>query len=88
MLASSPASMVNQKSTDLGIPNRFRLNSSCFRRETRIEDSVREAQCPQPVKADIRARMAISGVGPTADIGRFEIPQRSTPRCDIVLSVA
>src|SRR5215471_11499435 len=30
MLASFPASMVNQKSTDLGIPNRFSLNSSRF----------------------------------------------------------
>ena len=28
MLASFPASMVNQISADLGIPNRFRLNSS------------------------------------------------------------
>jgi hypothetical protein len=28
MLASFPASMVNQKSTDLGIPDRFSLNSS------------------------------------------------------------
>ena len=31
MLASFPASMVNQKPTDLGIPNRFKLNSSRFR---------------------------------------------------------
>jgi len=31
MLASFPASMVNQKSTDLGIPNRFKLISSRFR---------------------------------------------------------
>ena len=31
MLASFPASMVNQKLTDLGIPNRFKLNSSRFR---------------------------------------------------------
>src|SRR5262249_19044863 len=30
MLASFPASMVNQRSSDLGIPNRFRLNSSRF----------------------------------------------------------
>ena len=30
MLASVPASMVNQKPTDLGIPNRFKLNSSRF----------------------------------------------------------
>jgi hypothetical protein len=30
MLASFPASMVNQKPTDLGIPNRFRLTSSRF----------------------------------------------------------
>ena len=28
MLASSPASMVNQKRPDLGIPNRFKLTSS------------------------------------------------------------
>jgi hypothetical protein len=31
MLASFPARMVNQKPTDLGIPNRFKLNSSRFR---------------------------------------------------------
>src|SRR4051812_41611453 len=30
MLASFPARMVNQKRTDLGIPNRFSLNSSRF----------------------------------------------------------
>jgi hypothetical protein len=30
MLASFPASMVNQKSVDLGIPNRFSLISSRF----------------------------------------------------------
>jgi hypothetical protein len=30
MLASIPASMVNQKPTDLGIPNRFKLSSSRF----------------------------------------------------------
>jgi hypothetical protein len=35
MLASFPASMVNQKSTDLGIPNRFKLISSRFSRATR-----------------------------------------------------
>ena len=31
MLASYPASMVNQKQVDLGIPNRFDLTSSRFR---------------------------------------------------------
>jgi hypothetical protein len=31
MLASDPASMVNQKQPDLGIPNRFNLNSLRFR---------------------------------------------------------
>jgi hypothetical protein len=31
MLASCPASMVNQKHTDLGIPNRFKLTASRFR---------------------------------------------------------
>src|SRR5437764_3033422 len=30
MLASSPASMVNQKRLDLGIPNRFKVASSRF----------------------------------------------------------
>src|SRR5690349_1891127 len=30
MLASSPASILNQNLTDLGIPNRFTLNSSRF----------------------------------------------------------
>jgi hypothetical protein len=30
MLASIPASMVNQKPADLGIPNRFNLNSFRF----------------------------------------------------------
>src|SRR5207248_220816 len=30
MLASSPASMVNQKRLDLGIPNRFKVTSSRF----------------------------------------------------------
>jgi hypothetical protein len=37
MLASFPASMVNQKHTDLGIPNRFRLNSSRFSAAFRFE---------------------------------------------------
>jgi hypothetical protein len=32
MPASFPASMVNQKPPDLGIPNRFSLNSSRFSR--------------------------------------------------------
>ena len=31
MLASIPASMVNQKLADLGIPHRFNLNQSRFR---------------------------------------------------------
>ena len=30
MLASFPAGMVNQKPSDLGIPNQFKLNSSRF----------------------------------------------------------
>jgi hypothetical protein len=52
MLASLPASMVNQRSTDLGIPNRFRVKSSRFspaipatestgRHEIRIDDRDR-----------------------------------------------
>lgn len=35
LLASFPASMMNQISADLGIPNRFRLNSSRFRHQRR-----------------------------------------------------
>jgi len=31
MLASDPASMVNQKRADLGIPNRFKLTPSRFK---------------------------------------------------------
>jgi hypothetical protein len=38
MLASFPASMVNQKSTDLGIPNRFKLISSRFSVEALPDD--------------------------------------------------
>jgi hypothetical protein len=42
MLASDPASMVNQKQPDLGIPNRFNLNSlrfSCvLKRELRVAE--------------------------------------------------
>jgi len=34
-------------------------------RDTRTEDSAREALCPQPVKADIRAYTATSGGDPT-----------------------
>ncbi|MEY9244726.1 hypothetical protein ABIF27_005381 [Bradyrhizobium elkanii] len=33
MLASDPASMVNQKYTDLGIPNRFNLTPSRFSKQ-------------------------------------------------------
>jgi hypothetical protein len=35
MLASFPASMVNQKAADLGIPNRFNLNSFRFNSDGR-----------------------------------------------------
>jgi hypothetical protein len=35
MLASFPASMVNQKPADLGIPNRFNLTTSRFNRAGR-----------------------------------------------------
>src|SRR5690349_10981552 len=42
MLASSPASILNQNLTDLGIPNRFTLNSSRFSR-VHIEIDVVDA---------------------------------------------
>jgi len=45
MLASFPASMVNQKYDDLGIPNRFRLNSSRsngWRRRAEISGNQRK----------------------------------------------
>jgi hypothetical protein len=41
MLASFPANMVNQKQTDLGIPNRFSVNSSRFSR--RLSEVARKA---------------------------------------------
>jgi hypothetical protein len=37
MLASFPASMVNQKPADLGIQNRFNLTTSRFRQSSRSE---------------------------------------------------
>ena len=40
MLASFPASMVNQKSTDLGIPNRFKLKSSRFSGLSRLTSAI------------------------------------------------
>jgi hypothetical protein len=43
MLASCPASMVNQKPADLGIPNRFRLNSSRFSPARRFAHRARRA---------------------------------------------
>ena len=39
MLASYPASMVNQKQADLGIPNRFNLTPSRFR-SAKVDVSV------------------------------------------------
>jgi hypothetical protein len=41
MLASIPASMLNQKRPDLGIPNRFKLSSSRFRRGKRKDSRSR-----------------------------------------------
>jgi hypothetical protein len=43
MLASFPASMVNQKLPDLGIPNRFKLNSSRFS----ARDKLRSKHLPK-----------------------------------------
>jgi hypothetical protein len=39
MLASIPASMVNQKPADLGIPNRFKLSSSRFSSLIRMQSA-------------------------------------------------
>ena len=47
MLASIPASMVNQKPTDLGIPIRFNLSSS---RLSHVELNSRAALCRQLAK--------------------------------------
>ncbi|WP_194476604.1 hypothetical protein [Bradyrhizobium sp. CCBAU 53338] len=46
MLASYPASMVNQKHTDLGIPNRFNLTSSRFSSQALGLDQVPESLLP------------------------------------------
>jgi hypothetical protein len=44
MPASFPASMVNQKPADLGIPNRFKVSSSRFRLERDGHDT-KEGRC-------------------------------------------
>src|SRR5579859_7247968 len=57
MLASFPASMLNQKPADLGIPNRFNRNSSRFNtasarrdgptaREVRMQEAVSKRNIP------------------------------------------
>jgi hypothetical protein len=45
MLASNPASMVNQKHTDLGIPNRFNLTPSRFSPGMTIESVAATEVC-------------------------------------------
>jgi hypothetical protein len=62
MLASNPASMVNQKRPDLGIRNRFKLTSSRFRRHrasrgTGADDSHhKQKHIEQRVRIDDRLK--------------------------------
>jgi hypothetical protein len=62
MLASFPASMVNQKSTDLGIPNRFKLKSSRF--------STKNAPIPTDMMMSIAAGESLSSDAPGAPFFR------------------
>jgi hypothetical protein len=61
MLASFPASMVNQKRTDLGIPNRFNLSPSCsnLHRQRMEETMTTQHKFEQPTQAS----KAVSLVG-------------------------
>src|SRR5665647_1315408 len=68
MLASFPASMLNQNSPDLGIPNRIDLKAS---RSSVPERTDEGSVCPGPGKADVaddpaarHAGMRVSGIGP------------------------
>jgi len=71
MLASFPASMVNQKPTDLGIPNRFKLNSSRF--------SISNVAA---VPKDLRTSTAFSSLSARSPISRLHAgcnPERHEP---------
>jgi hypothetical protein len=64
MLASFPASVVNQKHTDLGIPNRFNLTPSRFSQKQRPQRG-----------GDIQ--LSLSGTGPTFSRGDVKFPPRA-----------
>jgi hypothetical protein len=52
MLASSPASMLNQNRPDLGIPNRIDLKTSRFRKEIgRVSQAGKVAQARKDSKS-------------------------------------
>src|SRR5262245_31304755 len=60
MLASFPASILNQSRTDLGIPNRFSLKSSRFRRPPRKPLTLGRIFCgkPVPIPDQVRDRLS------------------------------
>src|SRR5256885_1154845 len=66
MLTSCPASMVNQKHADLGIPNRIKLNSSRFRHAPAQARHARHARSGSLHKPK---------AGENAGFGRFKRPQ-------------
>jgi hypothetical protein len=57
MLASYPASMVNQKQGDLGIPNRFDLTPSRFR--SRFDEIEPDPALTPLFKHDLFGRLAL-----------------------------
>jgi hypothetical protein len=63
MLASFPASMVKQKSTDLGIPNRFKLKSSRFSGPVAADRPSTPAPMVQPAWVELALARAPADVG-------------------------
>src|SRR5437868_6580267 len=84
MLASSPASMVNQKRLDLGIPNRFKVSSSRFNAARRATAPTRMPRQHPPGETPAKAVtgfdvQVVEGI--TAEQSAVE----GTPACDAVV---
>jgi hypothetical protein len=56
MLASYPASMVNQKQADLGIPNRFDLTPSRFSKQWEPKIERASAEVPRQIIVQVGGR--------------------------------
>lgn len=79
MLASNPASMVNQKQADLGIPNRFNLTPSRFRRRQDFRQSPPPGQALEMGSCNIAAaKIDLQGLG--RDRRSAQLEERSPER--------